>query len=316
MNDVMERLAAANPVRDGEPLSPAEHREMDELLARVVAEPAEATRTRGRAPRIAIAATGLACAALAAFVALDLAGSDGPSTAGVVDKAVAATTRPNTIYHVLERVWTPRGSDGRLGPFYMESWHTTDGRLHQKVFTPRGSRPGRLVQEIAGRRRPGRDGGPALMYSPRQNTIVFIGFGVRVRRGSPILDPFAGPGAQLRQLRHDGLLRASGTTEIGGKRAFRLTSQSAKGPGHTRQRYEYLVDPKTYLPLRLIQTIRLDTGRRTKVVHRYLTYDRRPLNSRTRGQLALDHHPGARCRVGGPQLFNERELGFESPCAP
>jgi len=303
-------------VRDGEPLSPAEHREMDELLARVVAEPAEATRTRGRAPRIAIAATGLACAALAAFVALDLAGSDGPSTAGVVDKAVAATTRPNTIYHVLERVRAPLGSVGRQTTFYWESWHTTDGRLHQKVFAPRGERPGRLVQEIAGKRRPGRSGGPALSYDPRRDEVVSIGFGVRARRGSPDLDPFAGPGAQLRQLRHDGLLRASGTTELDGKRAFRLTSAAVKGPGSARQRYEYLVDPKTYLPLELRQTFRLDNGQRLVAVHRYLTYERRPLNSRTRGQLALDHHPGARCRVGGPQLFDERELGFESPCAP
>lgn len=314
MSDVLDRLAAADPAPDH--ISPASGREADDLLARIVATPPEPTHARRRGlPRFALAAGGLACVALVAIAAIDLVGSDTPSTAGAVDKAVAATTRPNTIYHVFERARLTGGfaSAGAV-EFYVESWHTTNGRFRRKAFAANGDRRGRLGEEIAGRRRPGRSGGPALRYDSRQNQIHPSGVGFGSPERSPTLDPFADPGLQLRRLREEGTLKASGTTEFGGRSAIRLVSGLMPGIGETRERYEYLVDSRSYLPLRMRQTIHLNNGKRAEVVKRYLTYERLPLNSKTRSLLALGDHPGAKCVGSFEHITGRRDPGFPHRC--
>lgn len=318
MNEVMERLRAADPV-SGE-ISQEDRHTADDLLARIVgtppeqvAEPLAPARRRGL-PRAAFAVAGLACAVLAALAAIDLAGSDAPSTAGAVDKAIAATSRPNTIYHVVERT-TFRGLG--FGPpqtIYVESWHTTNGHFRRKSFLPGADGPGRLADETAGRRRPGRRGGPALRYEARQNEIYPSGMGFGSPQNSVAIDPFAGPGLQLRQLRREGRLQVSGTTELDGKSAIRLVSDWAPGIGDTRQRSEYLVDAKSYLPLRLRQRIELKNGKRGEIVYRYLTYERLPLNSKTRGLLALGDHPGAKCVGDFRRITRQRDAGFPHRC--
>jgi hypothetical protein len=315
MNDVLERLAAADPAAGG--ISPEDQREADTLLARIVATPPEVAHARRRGQRrVAMAAGGLACAAVVAFAAIALVGSDGPSTAGAVDKAVAATTRPNTIYHVLERARLTGISADRRAAYYYESWYTTNGRFHLKGFAPRGGRPGRLDHEYAGKRRPGRNGGPALVYEPRRNEIYPSTVGFKFPERLPTLDPFAGPGLQLRQLRQEGRLRASGTTELDGRSAIRLVSELVRGFGETKVRFEYLVDARSHLPLRQLQTIHLNTGKRAEIVIRYLTYERRPLNSRTKSLLALDDHPGAKCVGSLKRITGRPDAGFPHRCTP
>jgi hypothetical protein len=227
----MERLAAADPMRDAEQLTPEEQREAQALLTRLFATPTgpDTAKRRARRPRVrrwALAGAVVACSAAAAFAAINLVDSDAPGT-GVVDRAVAAVTRNDVVYHVLERTRATAPGTPQGGTFYFESWHTSDGRMHRKVFAARGGRSGRLLEEFAGRRRPRRTSGPALRYDPRENTITKSGFG-RAPDADAVadIDPFGDPGAQLRALQEQGRLRLGGTTRVGGRRAYRLASDS------------------------------------------------------------------------------------------
>jgi hypothetical protein len=321
--DLMERLAAADPLRDGEQLTAEEERKAEALLARLLATPA-APATEERHPRrlrprrLALAAAGVACSAAAAFAAINLVDSDGPGP-GVIEKAVAAVTRGDVVYHVLERTRvTASNTPGGEQTVYSESWTTTDGRVHRKMFGASGGRRGSLLEEFAGRRRQGRASGPALRYDPRQNTITESGFGRAPDADAvPDIDPFGDPGAQLRALQEQGRLRLAGTTRVGGRRAHRLVSDSTTHwRGFAFERVEYLVDSETYLPLSQRVSARVDSEQTHNLFTRFLTYERLPLNAHSRGQLALDPHPGAECSPSAGDLDGDRELGFPNPCPP
>ena len=231
---------------------------------------------------------------------------------GVVDKAVAAVTRDDVVYHVVQRTHdTTPGEPARAA--YLESWHTTDGLMHEKVFAARGNRRGPLLGEMAGRRRPGRSSGPALAYDPRENTITRIGFGrARDADSVPDLDPFGDPSARLRTLQQRGELRAAGTTRFAGRRAYRLVARSASWRDFDYERIEFLVDAETYLPLAQRVSVRVNPDLAYRFFTRFLVYERSPLDARSRGLLALDPHPGATCRTG--RASGKSGLGFPDPC--
>jgi hypothetical protein len=314
--DPMERLAAADPLRDGERLTPGEEHEAEALLARLLATPVtttESRRRRARPLRWAAVAAGAAGVTAAAFVAANLVDSDAPGP-GVVERAVAAVTRADVVYHTLERTrGTSTFGRGEEISLFTETWHTTDGRIHQKTFASGAGRRGRLLSEFAGMRRQGRSGGRGLMWSARGNTIVEMGFGFR-RGRLPYPTPFEDAGAQLRALEDEGRLRPAGTTRIDGRRAYRLTSGPVRVPGEPRaeERLVFLVDAESYLPLARRHFIEIRSGETMRTFTRYLVYERLPLTGRTRKLLALDPHPGARCSKFAPE---EGELGFPNPCA-
>ena len=326
-SDLMERLAAADPLPDAGHLSPEEQREADAMLARLLATPpgsrGEDRRARGsRLARRVLVAAGVACAA-AAVAAVNLLDPDAPG-AGVVDKAVAAVTRADSVYHVLERTrTTASGTPGQGGTFYLESWLTSDGRMHQKRFAARGGRSGELLLEVAGKRRPGRASGPALMYQPRSNTVYPIGFGWAPRGNVPMIDPYGDPGVQLKALQEQGRLRLAGRTRVGNRAAYRLVSGPVPRPHGAEERVEFLVDAETYLPLaqRHARRAPAPTAASQVFFTRYLVYERLPLDARSRTQLDLDHHPGARCATGAgdreaSRLWQEtvEAVGFPNPC--
>jgi hypothetical protein len=291
--DLMERLAAADPVRDREPLTPEAQREADALLERLLATPvAEPRRPRVRRPVLAVA--GVACAALAAFVAINLLGSKAPGPS-VVDRAVAAVSRGG-VYHVVE-LMTVRGP-GQPSEIDSESWYTHDGRLHRKTFDGKH----RLVEEIAGRKR------SILRWDPSSNTIEESGV---AGGGLPFLDPFSDPGARLQALQKQGKLRAAGTTTVDGKRAYRLVSGTVP-VDKDRMQVEVTVDAKTFLPLRQRLTLTMAAGPKVVATTRYRVYERAGLNDRTERRLALDEHPGAKC---SKFAHEQRGLGFPNPCA-
>jgi hypothetical protein len=315
--DVMERLAAANPVRD-ERLGPAQPSKADALLARLLATPAQPVARRApHMRRWALVATGALCSVAAAFAAVNLLDSDTPGPS-VVEKAVAAVSQGGSVYHVLERSHARPLGGGQLGrmTLYFEYWHTTGGRMHRKTFAADGGHRGKLLNELAGRRRPGRQGGPVLMWDAGSNTINFGGFAIRpIIRGTPIVDPFSDPGTQLRMLEQQGRLRLAGTARLGDRKAYRLVSGVV--PGKTKgaeASVEFLVDSETYLPLAQRQSFRHPSGHGFDSFTRYLVYERLPLNSRTRKQLDLDPHPGAKC---SPMFDGKRKpdpVGFPNPC--
>jgi hypothetical protein len=317
--DVIEALAAADPLPDAERLTPGDEREAEALLASLLATPATAGAVpRPRRRRRALLAAAAACAAVAAIAALDLLESDAPGT-DVVEQAVAAVTRDDSVYHVLQRVRAQvPGSPESGRPVYVESWHSSDGRVHQKLFAASGEGRGELLGDFAGKRRPGRTSGPALRYDPRANTIFPSGFGrAPDAEAVPDLDPFADPGARLRQLEQQGALHLAGTTRFAGGRAYRLVSDSTtRWRGFAFERVEYLVDADTYLPLARRISARVDSGPTYRLFTRYLVYERLPVDARSRGQLDLDPHPGAKCAAGAGEPRDERALGFPNPCPP
>jgi len=318
MPDLMERLTAADPRPHAERLSPEEQREADALLTRLLDTPAPQEPARrgardGRPLRWALAAACAAVALLAATIVLD---SDSPGP-DIVELAVAAMSEEDAVYHAFERnrlIGAVGDPDAERLAFH-ESWHTTGGRLHRKTFAADGSRRGRLLYELAGRRAPGRRGGPALAWDARSNRIVRMGFAYNPR-GIPLIDPYTDPGARLRDLEAEGRLRATGTETVARTDAYRLDSGWVRGiTRRTRARVVFLVDPETYLPLASRFTNRLMGGEEFTVATRYLVYERLPLNGRTRGLLDLDPHPGATCAPGADKALPRGPLGFANPCA-
>jgi hypothetical protein len=321
--DLMERLAAADPLPDAELPTPEAQREAEALLARLLATRPEAGAEdpgarRPRERRWTLIAGVAAGAVAAAFAAITLVDSDAPGT-GVVEKALAAVTQPDVVYHVLERTRAaspdfPRGER----TFFSESWYTSDGRVHGKLFAASDGRRGMLLEEFAGRRPPGRGGGPALRYDPRENTIYPSAFGrAPDAEQVPEIDPFADPVAQLRTLQEQGRLGLAGTTRIAGRPAYRLVAGStSRWRGFTFERVEYLVDSETYLPLARRVSARIDSERTYGLFTRYLVYESLPLDARNPTQLDLDPHTGATCAPGAGELRGNRGVGFRNPCAP
>src|ERR671914_1446408 len=84
--DPMEMLAAADPLRDGERLTPEEEREADALLTRLLATPAAGAERRGggrrRVRRWTLATAAVIGAAAAALAATRLVDSDAPAGGG------------------------------------------------------------------------------------------------------------------------------------------------------------------------------------------------------------------------------------------
>jgi hypothetical protein len=314
--DLMDRLAAADPVDSGDRLSPEQQREADALLERLLAIPATSAPARPGArrhwPRLAVAT---AVAAAAVFVAVSLLGSDDGPAPNVVAEAVAALTQKDAVYHA-EFIAHMRTSiePRRAKSPYVETWHTIGGRLHWRDYVAKDGGKGRLVSELAGQRRPGRLGGPALMYDARTNQIFQSGFGRTRSKHAPTVDPF-NPGNGLKELQAEGRLRVAGEVEIGGRRAYRLVSGDVPAAGHTIQRTEIIVDAETYLPIRQRLFDRAPNGESAHVVWNYLTYERLPLNDRTTALLGFDPPAGAKCAPHTDRQIRKGSLGFPNPCA-
>ncbi len=311
--DLMERLAAADPMPDAEWLSPEERRDADALLERLLATPVEQRRSRRRWAQLAVAT---ASAAVAVFVALNGFDSSAPGPVGVVDRAVAALSNEDAVYHFAARArFNASDFDPVLGRNvrFFESWRTLGGRMHTKGYTVRNGQKGRLLDEIAGRRRPGRRGGPAIRYDSRTDTIWPSGFGTASGPGAPALDPFD-PSGSLRSLEAEGRLRLAGTVEVGGRRAYRLVSGRVPGSHGSTEHAEFLVDAETYLPVAQRYSRREANGSTVTGFTRFLTYERLPLNDETRGLLDLDPHPGAKCDPNVAEMTGRRDPGFPNPC--
>jgi hypothetical protein len=316
--DLMKRLAEADPLRDAEQLDLDAEREADALLARLLATPPEpGASPRPRLRRWTLSTAAVAGIAAAAFAAVNLVGSDAPGPGGVEDaiaaKTVAALTQRDSVFHVLQRKRGTSNLPGaNVGPFLAESWHSSEGQFHEKVFADEDGRRGRLLEESAGRRPLDRGVGALLTYDPSQNRLHASGIGGSANTDElPALDPNADPGTTLRQLETRGLLHAAGATQLGDRRAYRLVSDPIKADGG-EERFEYLVDSETYLPLR--QRWTLHRGSEVfGVDFEFLAYERLPLNAGFQAHLDLDPHPGASCEPGAEEP-DEQALGFANPC--
>jgi hypothetical protein len=312
--DLMERLTAADPGVDADHLSPDQHREANALLERLLATPVEERRAgpRRRWPLFAIA-TGVA--ALALSLALSLSSSDDGPTPNVLAKAVAALSHPDAVYHaeIIPSIRSTEFPEGAPKIFY-ETWHTNSGRLHWRTYALREGGRGRLLDDFAGQRRPGRLGGPALRYDAGANLISESGFGAHAGgKGAPGVDPFD-PVRGLKESQAGGRLKVAGEVEIRGRRAYRLVSGTVKGFDGSVERSEIIVDAETYLPREQRLFVRNRLGK-TRVVWHYVAYQRLPLNEKTSELLDFDPPRRAKCAPGTEHQDHKGSLGFPNPCA-
>jgi hypothetical protein len=312
--DLMERLGAAGPATRTNVPTDEHDRAADALLARLLDTPVDPGPARLRRRWVQLAAAS-AVVAVAAFAALSILDTDDGPGPNVVANAVAALTQKDAIYHAVSvGHMRTSGRPEDQASLFQETWHTTSGRMRSKSYASKQGRKGRLLSEIAGQRRPGRLGGPALLYEARRNTIFPSGFGRTQARTVPNADPFD-PGRSLRQFQAEGRLRVAGEVEVGGKRAYRLESGVEDVAGGARQRTVIIVDARTYLPLEQRLFSRAPNGMTARAVFRYLTYERLPLNGETSSLLDLHAPANAKCSQGTSPLIRKGSLGYPNPCA-
>lgn len=306
-HDPIERLAAADPLGEGERLTESDQPEADALLARILADDPEPVRRPRRRPRswmFAVAAT--ACALALALVAIDVLDEDTPGPS-VVERAVAAVSDGNAIYHTVARMRLGNPDDRAprpaTQPFYLESWYGPNEAEHTKLYELDGDRRGKLRFEVAQRLFPnanGRLSGRGTSYDAESNTIMHPRFG-RTPNGPvpvPTVDPSHDPGVGLRKLERHGRLHLAGTTRFAGKKVYRLVSRTVRGGGLGVDRIEYLVDASTYYPV-FVRWVLSGGNASTGAEIRFLTYERLPFDAQGRQLLRMDPHPGAELKRSG-----------------
>jgi hypothetical protein len=303
MNELMDRLAQANPAPTGEPQTAEEQREADALLERILADRPEG-KTPRRVPtlrRIAPAAGLLALAALAVVVVIDLVDSEERS-GGIVERAVAAVSRENVIYAITERhtITTKAlapGIDRTPGErVFARSWYwgaAERSHLFWYRALPSG-RPGRLRGEAV--TTPER----IVWFDAEGNRMLTYKWDQDEPKGPPAdseypgFDPSANPAAQLREHVERDRLRVAGRTTVRGRTAYRLVSSPIPDPDSPRDRttVTYLVDARTYLPLEARQRGVIDSsdvpgGGRERVTARieYLRYEALPITDENKRLL-------------------------------
>jgi hypothetical protein len=327
--ELFERHPAEDPTPHGERPTSVEQEEAGARLAPHLAGAEQRGDGVRRVPRWLLPAIFVIGAAAAGLAASGLLNSEEPVAggaeravpAGIIGRAATAVTRGDVIYHVVERrdaraSYEPHGDIKT----YVETWHTSDGRIHERTFAAKRGRKGRLLEDWAGRRLPGRRVWPRLRWDVWTNTIAEGGFGPGPDTGAPALDFFGDHGVQLRRLQAQGRLRVAGTTRVGRRPAFRLVSGPVPTEGG-EERVQFTVDVDTYYPLARRYSARRRSSdpenptTRILILARYLVNERLPLNARNRRMLHLDPHPGAKCSPSAGRLTGERGIGFPNPCA-
>lgn len=287
-HDPIERLAAADPLRDGELLTESEQREADALLARLLAEePERAPRRHTRRWLPAVAAT--AAAAVLALVAIDVLDEDVPGPS-IVERAVAAVSDANAIYHTVEVL--------KFGHqhAYREAWYGPNDVSRQKVYDYRdGRRSKLLIEEVIRPRltRTGHQGGLATVFDAERNVIQRIRMGRSLHSPFPTIDQSKDPAAGLRELERQGRLRLAGSERFEGRKVYRLVGVVHLPDGRI-DRLIYLVDADSYYPVFLRWVSAQHGSARARFEARFSTYERLPDTAENRKLLRMDPHPGAR----------------------
>ena len=262
-NDLMRRLAAANPVADVPPDAPAER---ERLLAALLREPVPRFR---RSLRPAFAVVTLIATVAAGIVVL-AAGSSGQSAAA---RAYAAASGDGRIVH-LRYEQRYRGEDGSVVE-RGESWSLPGrDRFHLVLERP----PGRLVAETAV------DGRQVRSYVPAHNVVRVW----RMPPGAELID--ADPLERFRVLYRRGQVRETGSMRLRGQDVIRLEARDNGAP------IIYFIDAQTHVPVEIRLALQLPQAdfpsRRVRI--RILEYERLPLTTQNERLLRLFPHPGAR----------------------
>ena len=229
MNDVMDRLRAANPVLEDPALPPVES-----LLARLDSEPPQRRRRTRRPLVLAVAAT----VALAAVVlSSELRGVD------VVAEAREALGGTDGIVHlrVHEENFNADGSLVSLSGTRPEVWAARNPlRIHVRQASRSGSMVDSWYADGVTRNVDSATGKVQTHRMDPETQREFEDIDGRASLGQPGLDPVP----VIRRLLVEGKLKHDGSTTFDGRKVERLVGSEGVD-------VEYLVDARTYAPVRL-----------------------------------------------------------------
>lgn len=320
--ELLHRLAEANPVPEPRRLSAGDRETARLTLEGIVATSPEArpqrSRRRGRRRRLGLAAS--LCAAAASIVVVAALPLGGPAGAQIAGRAHAALSAPRSILHyraVQSDVFgAPVQSRGDEPPLVTESWRTSDGRYSRwRSYDQRG----RIDWEVAS--------GPTerRFYSSDKPAEI------EVQRVDPTLGepprPASGPeafdqdyAAALRAGLEDRMgVSLEGEADLRGRAAYRLRFEQRREGARTDpfgQRpatVTLFLDRETYLPIEerreyhdrgvVEQEGGITPFSPISSTVRYPVFERLPRTARTERLLEMTPRPGARVvRVPGALL--------------
>jgi hypothetical protein len=285
-SDLLDRVAAANPVPSDTALQPGERQEADALLTRLLNAPEEPTavphRARPhRARRSLVLAGAVACliVALLATSVLDR----GPS---FEDRAYAAVSQPS-LYHVVTRttstVPAPLRADAVFPDHELvtESWYDLGRRAYHEAHYELRDGQRVLLREAVG--------------GPAGTKARFFDEGAAPVQTSDAAAPDLArvdPTEQFKAAYRNDEIREDGIVTAGGHRARRLVIEHAPQPALDPQfsirssRTVVLVDTETLAPIEFDIELVIDTpaGPQTVVMRTsYTTFEKLP---RTPANLA------------------------------
>jgi hypothetical protein len=268
MNDLTDRLRAANPVQEPPALPPVEP-----LLARLSDAPAR--RPRRRRVLVPALVAGL-LVAIVAGLELRRPGVD------VVAEARAALGGSGGVVHIVAREerFNPDGTLVQGSGGTSEIWSARDPLRFR--IRERGGESAYADGVLTSRQ----DGGPVQSTRLDEQARRSI---EAMDANTSFLQPGRDPLSVVRRLLADGTLQPAGTAELAGRRVQRLTGTEPAPDARTPAvAVEYLVDAETYAPLRLSTTATLKDGRPAGSSRRtFLEYERLPLSPANEALLSL-----------------------------
>lgn len=288
--DVLDRVAAANPVPTGTTRSPDEDRDADALLKRLLAT--AATDAPARHSRQWTRSLVLAVAAAAVIIAVTVANAldRGPN---VVERAYAAVSKP-ALYHVVRSTtidaprWLKLGDAVPARDLVMESWYSLDPPAYHEVYYKVRNGHRRVHLEWAG----GPNGTTVADSGAHKDFKWMEGQSVNAERFDPT--------AQFKAAYREGNVHEQGTVTADGRRAHRLVIEHARPPvndpaftvrsSHTIA----LFDAQTMHPIEFIDESDVESnGRRATVIMRthYATFETLPRTPENLAKLQIPKQP-------------------------
>jgi hypothetical protein len=261
----------------------------------VAVETKAASVGRARRPLIALALSGLAAAAITAWL---LIGGGPGERLDVVSEARAALAPPGAIVHMVVTTTLEDASGERSST--VEQWSATDPprwRLVQTLPPTDG-----VMQDADGNVIKGRQefayaaGEQRVYYAERDVLQVTTGF---TDDGPAAKFPgVLGEGAEdLRNALDSGNMRDEGEHVVDGHTVRRLVSE--RGEGMSLRRWTYDVDPETFEPVQAVLEFgSMPDGAKLPDAHmRVDEFERIPLNDETAKLLAISTTPNTEVKV-------------------
>jgi hypothetical protein len=274
MNPVMDRLRAANPVVD-DPTPPP----VEPLLARLAPSP---PRRRFKRPLV------LAFAATVALLAVVLGSELRGQSVDVVAEARAALSGTGGIVHVRvhEEQFNPDGSLVQRSGTRSEIWSASDPlRIHTRQATRSGGVFDAAYVDGVVKTRDSADGTVRTQrLDPASRKAM-----EDIDSGVDLTQPGRDPLPVIRKLLAEGKLKHDGSTTIQTRKVERLVGSEPPAddisPG---VEVEYLVDARSFAPIRLTTKATLKDGRPAGGSRlTFETYERLPLTAANEALLRI-----------------------------